>query len=128
MKKSIFVAGIVLLFCSLESCKEDELIIDPVLFETTDMKTAVSGVVDAFQQKDTARIRSLILPNYYELYKTQILNGNQQKLAEFGKLLQSVKLIAGDSIYVVYKYTYSGNDYEISFSKDEKGKWKIMNF
>lgn len=109
------------------SCKTEETFIDPVPVETPELKTAITSIQNAFKNSDTAQIRTLILPNYFPRYR-KVLQTNAEKLYDFSKLLDDFELVAGDSIYMVYKVQYKKVQHEITFSKDEKGKWKLMNF
>ncbi len=125
MKKHKIVFYLVLLL--VFSCKTEDFFVDPVPVETPELKTAMSSVQQAFTNADTAKIRTLILPNYFNLYRNS-LQMNQNKLNDFGKLLKDMELVSGDSVFMIYKVKYQKSQYEISFSKDEKGNWKIMNF
>ena len=127
MKKSIRLLAGLFIFVFINSCTTERLTYNPVPEETPELEAAVAQVKEAFLKADTSKIRSMILPNYFGQYKAAI-QGNESKLAEFGKLLKSMKIKAGDSIFVVYKVSYKGVEHEISFSADQEGKWKIMNF
>ncbi len=100
----------------------------PVLaFETSQLLTVKKDIQTAFSQADTKKIESMISPKFLATYKTGI-ESNTSKLTDFGNLLKTMKLLAGDSIGAVYQVDYQGKKFEITFSKDEDGLWKLINF
>lgn len=96
-------------------------------FVTSELTATKTILENAFIEADSKKIESYIEPRYLDQYKSAI-EANPTKLAEFGKLFKSMKLIAGDSINAFYQIEYKGAKYEVSFTKDNTGNWKLVNF
>lgn len=125
MKKKSVIVLVILLIVS--ACRTEDFFVEPDPVEAPELKTTIGIVQKAFENSDTAKIRELILPSYFSMYKTA-LQSNSGKLSDFGKLLKNMEMVHGDSAYMVYKVNYDKRQFEVSFCRDEKGKWKIMNF
>lgn len=112
-------------------CISEKITVDPYgpdkPFETSQLISLKNDVQNSFLKADVKRIESLISPTYLSIYKSSLVN-NASKLADFGTLLKSMKLVVGDSTSAVYQVDYKNVKYEVTFSKDSDGTWKLINF
>lgn len=131
MKKIYHLCMLLMFALVAVSCAIENPIVDPNkpanAFEVPQLSATKSEIQSAFIKSDVKKIESLISPTYLSIYKS-VIESNPSKLAEFGTLLKSMKLISGDSIGAVYQVNYKNVNYEVTFSKEFDGTWKLVNF
>jgi hypothetical protein len=130
MKRILLVFLFLILIFSV-SCKKLENLLNPEdhtgITETPELKAITKSFEDALIQKDSVKLKTLILPQYLNDYNAT-LNSGGDKLASLGEIFKTRKLVLLDKIYAVYVVTYNNTQYEITFGWDNDGNWKLMNF
>ena len=95
---------------------------EPVL-----LKQSAKTIDTALFYSDTKTLKSYILPKFLNIYSSSI-DSSSDKLKGFGDIFKTRKLVALDSIFAVYQIDYNGKKFEINFTVDDDGTWKLMNF
>ena len=119
---------ICLMILILPSCDPDTPVSPTInVKEPAELSAASKLVEEALLGNDATTLISLLLPKYVPVYSEHIYN-SIDVLSELGTAFKKRKLIALDRIYAVYQVEYGSSRYEISFSLDNEGYWKLTNF
>ncbi len=95
--------------------------------ESAELAATCKSIDKALNETDVESLKELISSNTLTYYESAI-EQNTSKLAGFAEVFKTRKLISIDEVYAVYEISYQGKYFEISFSKDDDGNWKLMDF
>lgn len=111
----------------LVSCgKDSPTAPDDKFDETPELKEFCQNIDKALKDSDISQLKSNISEETLNYYKAAI-DANSDKLQGFAEIFATRKLISLDSVQAVYEIAYQGKYYQISFTKDDSGKWKLTD-
>ncbi|NOY07131.1 MAG: hypothetical protein GXO82_10975 [Chlorobi bacterium] len=99
----------------------------PSNVDVTAINEGAQKVEEAFATADPQKVAEILTEEAKAFYAEE-LDGIQDRMAAFSKVIQTRTLKTYSEYYAEYSYTDNGSSYTLTLALQEDGAWKLMRF